>query len=84
MSDATHIADLDPSTVTVGDLIDQAGIIYRVTAIHPSPVFNGFGAIDFEWTGAKRSDVFRTTINAGGYTGQIRWHSPYWAPEVMA
>ena len=74
---ATHIAELNPSTITVGELVEQGGITYRVTEIHQSIHFNGIDAIYFTWTGSEESDVFRSVVNGQGYAGQIRWDSPY-------
>jgi hypothetical protein len=78
----TNIVCIDSATVEVGDLVEQSGVIYSVTAVHPSPVRAGVGAIDLRWTGANESDVFRSAVNGNGWAGQIRWHSPYRAPEV--
>ncbi len=73
----THITDINPPTLTVGELVEQAGITYQVTEIHQSIHFNGIDAIYFTWTGSDVSDVFRSVVNGRGFAGQIRWERPY-------
>ena len=72
-----HIAQADVATIKVGDLIDQAGITYRVTELRRSPHFNGIEAIYYVWTGSDKSDTFRSIVNSKDHIGQIRWEMPY-------
>jgi hypothetical protein len=78
----TNIVCVDAATVEVGDLVEQSGVIYSVTAVRPSPVRAGVDAICFVWTGSDASDVFCSSVNSNGWAGQIRWERPYRAPEV--
>ncbi len=79
----THIADVDPTAIAVGDTVEQGGITYRVTDIRMSPVRNGIDAIFFTWTGSEESDVFCSSVNHKGYAGQIRWERPYRKPVAL-
>ncbi len=77
-----NIVSVDAATVEVGQLVEQSGVTYRVTAVHLSSIRAGVDAIDFVWTGSDASDTFRSMVNGNGWAGQIRWFSPYRAPEV--
>lgn len=82
----THITDVDPSAITVGDHVEQGGEVYTVTDITGTTTASGFRptAIYFRWTGSDESDVFRSVVNARGFHGQIRWERPYRKPETLA